>query len=784
MLDIDTVTIVDAWDHIPPAWQELLGRLKRCGVTLKLGGAGVRPAVRASYHLLTAADEWEAAEAVATWLAAGTAEENEQVTLLCSGASAVLDAALRERGLPVVANASASARRGALQLLPLLFENAWRPVDVYRLAELLALEYSSVPRGAARRLLRALTEEPGIGGRAWNAALEKIAAERSEAEAAEFHRLLAGERFDPTEGISARAVAERCRLIIDRLAPRMEEDATAATAVGHARVLSALCVGSGGEGGDGGGDGGSGGGGGGGRAGSGGERESGGGRRIPRTTLERMIDSVIGAGAPPHDEEREASPWRVATHPGEIIDPSATVIWWNFTDHGVPPAPHWSAAERQALAAEGVHLPQAETAHLREAAAWRRPSEAATEQLVMVCPERALGEATTPHPWLDELTAAGQHYPTLQTQSAGELFRGPELVFAGRRAGLAEAARREPPQGNGRYTVGPNAIARPAALSYSSIGDLLGCPMRWTLSRHAEIAASSAAEIPSGNKMLGTFCHRIVELMYADGPGRIEPEEAARQAEALFDSGVEAMASELLLPGREIERRRTRRMVALAVRRLAEALERAGLSVEATEEFLEVDLDGTTLRGPADIIARDSGGRAFIIDLKWSNSSRYRREEIARGEALQLAVYSWMLRRREAEKREHGAAQRGAKAGAAADMPDSGTTGSAYFMLAQGELLSANPLLKGETVESELSEEEIFDRALRGCEERLTEMNRGVIEATGVTEAIRRDEEETSEDKLRERLRAAQRERGLLYQKPPCRFCDYKWLCGLEGDTV
>gem|GEM_PF-740858 len=798
VLDLTVVTILDSLEHLPPSRRKLFALLERCGVAVDragdtvatratrensavgpaglagpVGGAPVGAAPpRAEAELLTAGDEWEAADAVAAWLAAGTAAENESVTLVCAGDSSVLDAALRERGLPIVATPSASSRRGALQLLPLLLENAWRPVDVHRLAELLSLEYSPVPRGAARRFLTALTKEPGIGGRAWAAALEAIASERSEAEADRYHRLLAAERFDPAEGIPPEAVAERCRVAIERLAPRMEDDATAAAAVAHARVLRALCGASSESDG---------------RGARGGreERADGGtqnrrGTPIPRPTLERMMDSVLGTGAVLNEHEREASPWRVVKHPGEVVDPSETVLWWNFTDPGVASTTHWSASERRALAAVGVELTLPETAHHREAAAWRRPAQAAAGRLIMVLPQRLRGEETAPHPWLDELAASMASMPergSVPTRHAEELFSTAEFAFAGRRAELVAVTPRERRRGNGRYPISPHAIDHPHSLSYTSMDDLLGCPMRWALSRHARIAPSQTAEIPSGNTMLGTFCHRIVEQIYGDAGGRIAPEDAERRAAALFDDGVEAMASELLLPGREIEHRRARSMIAIAVRRLAEALERTGLTVEATEEFLEVPLNGgtlngatlrdATLRGPADLIARDRTGRPFVIDLKWSGSSRYRREEIERGEALQLAVYTWMIRRRDA-----------------ADAAGSTGAGSAYFMLVQGELLSASPLLMAEALESELTEQEVFERVLRGCEERVSQMNDGLLEATGVTKALRLEEEGIKEEKLAERLRSEHRERGVLYRTPPCPFCDYGRLCGLESDTV
>lgn len=772
VLDIEQINLIEDWDSTDPAWQKLFEQLEPTGLAINRNQkhkSGI-PSPSIDYHLLNAADDWEAAEAVATWLAGGDAQANEQVTILCSGDSAVLDAALHARGLPIVGNAAASPWRGALQLLPLLFANAWRPVDVDRLVELLSLDYGPVPPWAARRFLKALEQEPGVGGRAWDKAIADIrkrstayreergetdAAEAAHREVTEMNRLLAGERFDPDSGIPGAAVAERCRVVVDRLSPKMSTDATAATAVGHARILSGLC-----------------------------ENDS----AIPRTTLERMIDSVVGHGITPEDIDQEAAPWRVATHPGEIVDPTGTVIWWDFTDPGVPRGTRWSKTERSALADHGVHLPVPETFHMREATAWRRPAAAAKAQLIMVRPHRSRGEEPQPHPWLDELRAAAQAEQqnrqtavahdeiVLAETTAAELFQKATFDFAGRRTTLHATNAYTDQEPDGRYDIPTDAIGRPTRLSYTSMNDLLGCPMKWALQNRAHIQPSGAASIPEINTMLGTLCHRIVELLYTESEGRVEPSRAEQRSVELFDSLVESMAARLLLSGREIERRRTRTMVGRAVRSLAEALDHLDLAVESTEEFLEVDTGDATLRGPADLIARDRRGRAFIIDMKWSGSARYKREEIKCGEALQLAVYSWMLKRKTAEAPGDAHTQTATDAQNATDAQTGANalSGSAYFMLAQGELLTTSPLAGADALESPADDEEIFERAFHSWKERISQMNRGVLEATGLTQAGMDGDP----------LRADYQARGGLYREPPCAFCDFGWLCGMEQDTV
>lgn len=750
VLDIERITVIDREDVVAPAWRALFDRLARLGVAVEFEPVGRGPDVAADvvYELLCAADEWEAAETVATWLGAA-GQENAAVTILCESDSAVLDSALRSRGLPVIGRATASPWHEALQLLPLLFANVWKPVDVKRLAELLSFEYCPIPRWAASRLLDALAAEPGVGGRAWDKALDRIteqgrsyretkgeadADEKAGREAHEMQRLLVERRFDPLEGVPPDAVAEICALVVKRLSPKMASDPAAGAAVGHARLLARLC-----------------------------EQHE----RIPRIVLERMIDSIIADGITPAGIRAEAAPWRVVSHPGEVVDPAGTVVWWNFTDPGTPHSSRWSKAERDAAAAEGIELVRPETEFLREAYAWQRPAAAVAapgaapgaasgvapgaSRLIMVFPQVMHGEELRAHPWLDELTAAVPA-DTLVRTNARELFRRAEFAFAGRRVSMKQVNRRSRTPPDGRNRIGKNTIARPEKLSYSSLSELLGCPMKWALAGRAGLERPAVASIPAGNTMLGTLCHRIVELIYSGGAQRIDPEHAGKRAGELFDSLLESMASELLLAGREVERRRARETTVRAVHRLASMLEKLGLVVDSTERWLHADVDGVDMRGPIDLIARDKKGRAFIVDMKWTGSARYRREEIERGEALQLAVYCRLVRGTETTP----------------------PVGAAFFMLAQGEMLSASPLLGSDALESELDETEILHRALKSWNERLKEINGGLLDATGVTQ---RDEQR---DDLRERYR----ERGGFYQQPPCHFCDFGWLCGRESDTV
>ena len=118
-----------------------------------------------------------AADAVAASLAGGV--DPRDVVILCEDAqtAVLLDDALVRHGLPSMGGTVLTAAHPVLQLLPLWLNLAWEPVDPGQLLDFLNLPVSPIPRPAARLLAEAVSEQPGIGGRAWKRALADIAAQ-------------------------------------------------------------------------------------------------------------------------------------------------------------------------------------------------------------------------------------------------------------------------------------------------------------------------------------------------------------------------------------------------------------------------------------------------------------------------------------------------------------------------------------------------------------------------------------------------------------------------------
>jgi ATP-dependent helicase/nuclease subunit B len=771
-ISISSVHLHEDYSLLPPFWKKLFDRLKKIGVYVEVikppaqsqksssnlksvqkildGQAASTPLKNDDNSLLMikASEEWEAAENLAIWLAADK-KNNKDVTIICGSDTYILDQALERHGLPKLGNSDSSRWRSSLQVLPLVLANAWKPVDIYRLVELLSLPLAPIPIYASRRLLRALSKEPGVGGDAWNKALEVVGEEHKEKEEgrgaanrkktpAEFvsrlDDILARDRYLPDSGIPEDKLKERCQWVIELLGWRVEKEPFLVEAVSHCREMQRLAEGK---------------------------------RNIPRVAVERMLDSVIGTGGTAPDRFEQAASWKVVNQPGQITGPCGTIIWWNFIDIDTGSAAYWSRSERADLLKYDIELEDSMTCRRRDANSWLHAFNCARDHFLVFYPQNKNGEAAYHHPFWDEIRTAafkanssvkGIDIDTFLIRECHDINNKGSWKLAGRTITLKEIEPKPIKKAVPAHLIPGKVIGLPASTSYSQMSTMIGCPLKWVLEYHAGLDLPDTQAIPSGNVMIGLFCHRIVHELYKRPVRQWNPEAAAVRAGALYDSLVGSMASELLLEGKELENRRYRQSIIGAVRELVSNISKLGLVVESSEERLEGELRGIPFTGFADLILRDKKGNPFVLDLKWSGSSRYKKQEVEDGDALQLAAYAWLLK--------------------AADPKAS--VGTGYFMLAQGELLSDSGLLKDNALESEHTLEAIWEMGVKSWDESIAALKGGRVDVPGVAMQIKVNSEGVLEKKIMEGLKSECAANGMLYQKPLCGFCDFTVLCGLS----
>ncbi|MGP0223589.1 PD-(D/E)XK nuclease family protein [Paenarthrobacter sp. NCHU4564] len=731
-LGIDQVILQHAETTFPQIWQDIFSLLKGRGILVSEKAVdGSQPQL----HVLTTETEWDAAENVARWLAAGN---NANTAMVCSDDTSVLDHYLADRGLPRLGVGEYSSWRANDQIIPLFFEVVWGPINVRLLAEFLALPGTPIKRRAARYLLQALQKAPGVGSEVWHEALKKIADHKDlgPSWASDLDNMF-NEHLINGDTAPGTVLVEKATWLLGRLRrlsrSRPALQGTVEQLQQIAGLLSPLPEVS--------------------------QRDV---RRIVSSVITPKSSSIV---AP------EASPWLRLTHLTELSDDVEYAVWWGFKNAALTPGRRWEAHDVSTLKKVGVSLPAPEdTAAL--AIQQTTASAAHCKNLILVEVEQAHGARTEGTGLLEALVSA---QPTTSpedaakplTDRARELRSTPDQLttggglwdFAGRSAQLLAAPELSPTPPAAIYDVGANPSLKPDQLSFSQLAKLLGCSFAWVMERKSNLQSTNAAAIPTDNTLLGTFAHKVVEILHSQlrDTDRAIPDDA--EIQRCINSLMPQYAAELLLPGHQRRREAIAEILVESVRTFFRQLSKGGITLQGVELGFEKDLElvgsqgeyRLAVSGSADAVGLDSEGRTVVIDLKWSNKEKYRREEIASGTALQLALYQWALH----------------------EGPDTVDDPTAYYMLKQGSFISADSLF-GPSIQRAVQPNALWDSAKKAVEFSIDEVAQGRITATQVA-----DDKRSEGEPSRER---AWQDNGLHHIKPPCRFCELGVLCGLKGD--
>ncbi len=619
--DIETVELFDARTMRAAGWDGVLDGLAARGTTIRErsvtatsargdlgasrsdqfapGGDGTLQLVR-SHGYLQAADD------VAAWLAC--LEDRGGVVVV--GADAVLDGALRRHGLPTLGGVAPALDNAVLQVLPLVLAMGWSPPDPQRALELLVLDASPVPRSISRRLSRSLHGWPAVDSDVWREALADGLASIDDEErrrrveervTAIFRTSAIGERIPVAEVRRRIALVERW--LHGRMANSSGDAAKFGVALAQCAELSTYIDHLGID-------------------------------PLEGPILQRIVQDATSAvaGSPRHAAQAGLAAVAV---PGAVVGPARRVVWWNFARGAplTPPPVPLNAAERRAFADAGLRLrnPSTEARHAAERA--RRPHLSATHSLLCVCPYHGEnGDDQHPHALWDEVRARIDDPRRASVLEVG--FPGsptPPRVRAD--LALPPAPRRE-------WRVGAGSIDPVRTTeSPTGAGSLVGCSLKWVLEYVAGIRGGDTAMLPEAEALLGRLAHEILRRVLTDGEWT--PENAAEEANRLFDTEGPRLAAPLFRPGADAERARARVVTGLAAARLFAFLQAGPRTVIAVETAIETEGLGTTLRGEPDLVL---GEPAAVVDFKWSGAT-YRRGELEKGTAYQLASYSRLVGR-------------------------------------------------------------------------------------------------------------------------------------------
>ncbi len=682
-----------------------------------------------SVVLVQAAQEWDAADYLVSWL---QAHGSEETVIIRGSGSQLLDQTLQRNGLPALGVNNPSRIRSVLQILPLLISTYWEPIEISRLLELLLLPVSPVPFHFRKKLAYAIVQQPGIGSLVWQEALaegwkayeaqwdaeqKEKSERRTEKERLEKRLSMAVSHsyFSPSHGMPVTSIIGICQQIGQWATSRAVngEPLFMAAEQQSATVMDAVVA-----------------------LGS---------EFIPRLQLERIMDTAAGAGLDGENGETQAAPWQVVEGPGQLWGAADTVIWWNFyrTDSSRMPDP-WTESERQGLKNYGLLLPQKGIARQRESSSWEQAVKGARKRLILIAPSRVSGQPVSTHPFWDHVRYALAPTTPVETkliQDAANLRLSQHVVLQDVAVLREQIEHKNLPPAIRHWQV-PEGLIRPRPEeSPTSIETVLGCPLKWTLQYAAHLRDAEILSLPDMNRLIGTVLHHVIHQLFTESL-RWTPEEGSVRTIELFDEWIVQMGAPLLEPRNRLLKERTREQLRRTMRMLFATLRDCSLSVDQTEvEVEKAWIAGHKVRGRLDITGTTASGAPMVLDFKWATFSKKYRERLEKL-SVQLSLYQWLLAKDPSQELPIG-----------------------YFMLRTGEfMVSAHPdIPERYHVPGGFSLED----AMRAIESlyvsRMNALNTGEVTATGV-------------------LLGEQPVSGVPVD-PPCHFCSYQTLCGLNREV-
>lgn len=649
---------------------------------------------------------------------------------------ALIHYACHTHGIPSAGLRSTSPWRPALQVLPLAMELAFEPKDPQRILELLNLADGPFVGAVTRYVTRALMRSPGVGGKAWKEAKERLRRHFTEHDAPNSVALQSVEALATwfeVPGASATDGAPRSMLleVVGRvhgwLCQRISvnpTDTSLHTALRHCNELSEAL------------------------------------KLDARTTLNqvqvrRLTEFVVSEGATLALEPECVGRLTTLTSPQELHAPVESLVWWMFSHHqerteSLP----WRMNEQRALTQANIQLPDRERQFLTRANGFRNAVFAAKERLFLITPKTAAGHACSSHPLWDELVA---RVPLLPADQAAISRVSSEIIGGATHAHVNPEVRTESveplrlPRAHTSWQVKYEAPIALERYSSSSLTSLLGCPLQWALTYLAGLQSEEQA-LTSQHLLNGALGHRLVEVLYELEAFNADPATFALGVGKALDGLFQQEGATLIRPGKAHELNQLRRRLEEAACSLKELLDAGKLRIHSVEKEFEAPWGARQVHGRWDLVLETTSGEPFIIDLKWG-FRRYM-DVLKAGNALQLALYGHAL---------------------------SGDTAvpiqAAYYSLTARRLFGVAPNVTGVDVVPGPSLSETWRRAAATLPLVETNVSTGRFYVAGVSRAL----------PMLDHLGVPQAQHDQHYttgREDACRYCRYDGICGKRWETT
>lgn len=642
---VDDLRVMDAPEHLPALWKQLLTALGAIYETPDTAWPGARKGSDLhqfqqallqghsslslkyddSLQIIRADSEWVLARA-----AAQTLKRCPESVLVGGESGQILDQALAALDLPTVGFSNHSHGRAIPQVLALALRLHWDPLDPQHLLEFLTHPVCPVRNPLRRKLVEALEESPGVGGPTWRNAL---AASRADIEArAESPEERLGQladdlenwielpRFDRAATVSSAAFARTsdrvCAWAGGRATQADPSAGEPALFLGLARAASQL---------------------------SDALRTL---ETVTQPKLARLLEQVLGTGNDSHRNWAELNHARALRCPGALLDSANTVLWWGAVESPTTRTAPWTATELAELASHGITPQSASVALAREAETWIRPALAAQERLIFFVPAQRAGSLLENHPLISRLEGllGSSALPVVQVDQELQHQKSTRWDLQARPSLKLPGLRRW-------WKVPPGLLGhRDAPESFSSLEKAIYTPHQWVLHYLARLRPGTLGRrLQCDARLYGTLIHRLSEEMFNQPPpvGLAWREATHEDLQAWVQSRwpklLREEGAQLLLHGNRSLQLRVEAEAVRSLSRLLHIIQQ--LQIDSVEADVVPDPQpfvGGLVSGHIDLLIKKPDGSQAVIDLKYGGRDG-KLSQVEQGNPLQLATYARLL---------------------------------------------------------------------------------------------------------------------------------------------
>jgi hypothetical protein len=638
------IFLVEPLDLLPVYWQNILIALTKGGAQIeqipastgatddtdlavfqqffkespKIDGKKVKAKGDGTLILFTGKRDTELAAWFAKWM-----NENTSwfPTVLLPDKTRTLDNAFISEGLPGLGLPTRSEARPVLQLLKLVPEFLWQPMDPEKLLAFLTLPLQPIPRVLASKLAAVVAKKPGLFGPDWQDVLRNLEATETTEDWKQIKEIydfwFNRTRFSQKERIPKSFLIDLFEHIMSWCQREIHDFESKITMeIQTQTVLNLL-------------------------------------ENLPESTLSQLeIVRMMRTALEPITRspyQAQKNHIRVTHHAAAILEPVEDLIWWTFTEKERDYFfSTWYPEELNYLNSMGIYpdLPTKENQRL----SWYRKQALfkTSSRLFLFLPDRVEGADIPPSPLFSDLKACFDSIDPFQIKLDIHSYNASDSPAFD----VLSKFYLPPLQIIQAPVSGPsplfihlqkmNLLPERAAESFTSLESMFYYPHKYILQYKLGLYKADILEMADEKRLYGNLAHRLFEQLFANPDHWRKDEAAVREwINDYIPILFEQEGATLLRYGMEPERVSLHHKLAHSLLYFRQKIKQAGWEPEAVEMALTGHFCDINFSGIADLILKRGNDRA-IIDLKWSGK-RYRTDLMRNNEDLQLALYQHLL---------------------------------------------------------------------------------------------------------------------------------------------